>query len=210
MTALTPAPDATPAEWIVAALQTFAESVHSIVPTGFASYVRVFHPASRFERESWRPVRWGQITDANGTVAHGGMQLGAVTGAEKFERRGQPGVYDQPPDEGSLPPEIGPALVAVLSRHTSTPERCRFGVWHGFAGMPEEIRRAPTFRVPRREYFLLTGSIEGATASVYEGVRRQTPNIWWPEDRSELEALQIDPATGIDWTSDAVNALPTV
>src|SRR5581483_9643633 len=45
LTKLVAAANAGPAEWLVAALTTFAESVLSLVPSGFAAYVRIFHPA---------------------------------------------------------------------------------------------------------------------------------------------------------------------
>lgn len=37
-----PAPDTSAAEWVVAGLRGFAESVLSLVPIGFPVYLRVF------------------------------------------------------------------------------------------------------------------------------------------------------------------------
>jgi hypothetical protein len=45
VTQLRPAEDASPADWIVADLQTFGESVLSLLPAGFPAYVRLVHPA---------------------------------------------------------------------------------------------------------------------------------------------------------------------
>jgi hypothetical protein len=220
--------------------------VHSLVPEGFPAYVRVFHPAYRFDRESsspwetWELVSWAEIADANQTQAHAGMQLPALTGSYHFLTRGQPGVYDHPPQIGSLPPDLRAALVATLSRHTSTPERCWFAVWNGFGRTREDIRQAPTFRVPAREYFLHQAPVSGAMVNVldYDLGPGQTANIWWPDDRAwcvateidlistyvacsvecrddllatvGLEALVVDPATGINWVSDARNPAPPI
>src|SRR5579862_4926839 len=146
MVAHTPAEDTEAADWIVAALQTFARSVTSLVPEGYPAYVRVFHPASR----DGQPVRWSEIASANGTQAHAGMQLGGLTGSYRFERSGQPGVYDRPPIEGSLPAELRASLAGVLSERTTTPDRCWFAVWNRFGlnATREDVQRAPTFKVP--------------------------------------------------------------
>ena len=57
MSPLTLSSDLSPADWIVESLTTFAESVESFVPSGFAAYVRIFHPA----RLRGRPVAWAEI-----------------------------------------------------------------------------------------------------------------------------------------------------
>src|SRR4051812_38936935 len=111
MSGLTSSEDTAPADWIVAALRTFGESVLSLVPGGFPRYVRVFHPAYRFDPQSpdpWgtrTPVRWAEVAATNGTHFHAGAQWLALTGSYAFFRDPQPGVYDHRPAEGSLPPE---------------------------------------------------------------------------------------------------------
>ena len=241
VTSLLPADDARAADWVAAALTTFGESVLSLVPSGFPSYVRVFHAAYRVDRRSgcrgerWSAVSWAEIAAANGARAHAGMQLGALTGSDQFIHGGQPDVYDHPPMEGSLPAEIALPLREVLARHTTTPERCWFAVWNGCAAAREDVRGAPTFRVPSREYHLLSGPIEAVIESLVQG-RVQSPNIWWPDDHAwcvateidlnitylacsgacrddlladpGLEARQIEPTTGISWVSDLLNKQP--
>lgn len=228
MAGIAAAADVAPADWIVSGVRGFAESVLSLVPAGFPAYVRIFHPAYRRGEQ----VRWAEIAAANGTRAHPGMQLCALAGSERFEQDPQPGVYDQVPAEGTLPPELARPLTATLARHTGTPERCWLAVWHGFGALPDEIRAAPTFALPHREYHLLAGPVAAAASSL-EPPFRQSPNIWWPDDRAwcvateidlkstyvgcddacgdallalpELEAAAIDPATGVDWRSDVLN-----
>jgi hypothetical protein len=234
VTHLTPALDATPADWIVSALRTFAWSVTSLVPSGFESYVRVFHPAYR--RPGLEPTRvlWAEIAAATGKHVHPGMQLSALTGSDHLHDA-CPGVFDHAPEVGSLPPELAAQLAATLARHTATPDVCWLAVWYGFGALREEVRAAPMFRLPGREYHLLTGSVDAVTANVDEEPFEQTPNLWWPEDHawcvatevdlnstyvgcddacrerilalSEVEALPIDPATAIDNGSDLQNGV---
>ncbi len=237
---LRPANDASAADWIVAALTTFGESVVSLVPDGFPSYVRVFHPAHGHDPEepAWRgpPIRWSEIAAANGTKVHPDMQLSGLTGY-RYVDHGQPGVFEWSPSEGSLLPDIAAPLATVLSRHTATPSVCWFAVWNGFAGTREDLRKAPTFEVPQRKYFLFRGPVDAATETTNrEGIYHQSANIWWPDDHAwcvateidinttyiacaepcrddivalpELEAFEIDPTTGIGYASDRVNPEP--
>ncbi len=236
MTQLASAANVTPADWIVADLQTFGESVLSLVPAGFSAYVRVFHPAGRLvDGDKLTPMRWAEIAAANGTRVHAAMQLSALTGILN-QHDSQPGVYDVEPHVGSLSAELVAPLVEALARHTATPERCWFAVWHGFGATRPDIRSAPTFQLPARDYHLLVGPVEAATESALDFPSFQSPNLWWPDDRAwcvateidlnttyvgctdacgegilavpDLEALSIDPATGIDWRCDPVNAWP--
>jgi hypothetical protein len=232
---LTPAPHWSPANWIVAGLGGFAESVLSLVPAGFESYVRIFHPAVRAIGHELEQVRWAEIAAANGRQAHAGMQLTALTGSFDAYRNGQAGLFDGSPEIGSLPAGLVEPLTTVLARHTGTPDRCWFAFWDGFGGLRDEIALGPTFTVPCRAYHLLSGPLDGVSESATDGAF-QSANLWWPADQAwcvateidldttyigcgrtcanellrvpELEALPIDPSTGIDYASDALNPGP--
>lgn len=80
----------------------------SLLPQGFAAYVRVFHPARRAADGGETPVRWGEIAEASGTRAGPGMQLWALTRGLEHRSAALPGVYDVPPDVGSLPYDLWP------------------------------------------------------------------------------------------------------
>jgi hypothetical protein len=236
VTELRAARDMTAADWIVADIEGFGASVLSLVPCGFACYVRVFHPAYRLAGETLSPVRWEEIAAANGTRVHAAMQLHAVARHLKYLHERQPGVYDVPPRVGTLAPEAAGSLAEMLARHTSTPARCWFAVWIGFGALRADIRAAPTFHLPSREYHLLVGPVTAAVENAMEPPSRQSPNLWWPDDRSwcvateidlnstyigcddscadeilatpGLEAFAIDSGAGIDWRSDSVNPWP--
>jgi hypothetical protein len=228
VTSLVPAPDAQPAEWIADALRDFAKSVLSLVPGGFDAYVRVFHPA---RMRSGEPVTWADIADANARQAHPGMQLNALTGIESIYDP-QPGVFEIAPEVGQLERDLARALADTLRPHTTTHDRCFFGVWCGFGGLRDDVRSAPTFVTPGREYHLMTGPIEAAAERVEVPPTRRSPNLWWPADRAwcvateidlnstyvgcsnacredllalDVEAFEIDPATGLTSRSDLRN-----
>jgi hypothetical protein len=236
VTRLRPAVDVQPAEWVVLGLRGFAESVLSLVPVGFSAYVRVFHPAYRQATKDGRPVvvpvSWSEIAAVNAKDAHPGMQLGALTDSYDSSHPSQPGLFDHAPDVGSLPDELVAPLATLLANHTTTPDRCWFAVWSGFGGLASEVRQAPEFSAPHREYHLLSGPVD---ALLVEPLRDQSPNLWWPDDRAwcaateidldstyigcddacrdqllalpKVEAAAIDPATGIDFASDLRNPL---
>ena len=233
MTALVPAENVSPADWLVASLTTFAVSVLSIVPAGFEAYVRVFHPAAR----DGRPLRWAAIAAEHGRVAHAGMQLAAIVGELRVEDSNAGEFFDRVPDEGTLPPDVAQILPRVLGVHTSTPSRCWFAVWEGFAALRAYARAAPAFTLPNRRYHLLSGPVTAAGERLADARSYdQTANLWWPDDRAwcvateidfkstyvgcsracaddllghgGLEAYEIDPATGVTWASDTVNPKP--
>src|SRR5436305_1318387 len=158
MTELSLADDAQAASWLASRIQGFAETVCSLVPSDFAAYVRLFHPAELHSDAGTMaaPVRWKAIAAATGKVAHPGMQLEALTGFDQHHED-VPGVFDYPPEIGTLPPDLARVLAAALLRHTRTPDRCWFAVWDGFGHTPDRLRRAPKFHLPHRDYYLLTG-----------------------------------------------------
>jgi hypothetical protein len=217
---LRPALDAAAADWIRPGVRGFAESVLSLVPDCFSANVRVFHPYRRQLGSGLRWLSWGELADASGATTHAGMQLNRLVGFEAMNR--EPGART-----GTLPPELRGDLARVLGEHTATSNRCWFAVWDGFGGLADEVRQGATFELPHRIYHLLVGPLD-ALPELEWG-----PNLMWPEDRAwclateidldssyvgcdvscadelvasaGLEALAIDPATGIDFESDVLN-----
>jgi hypothetical protein len=192
MKAMVRAADTRPADWIVAGLLGFAESVQSFVPAGFPSYLRLFHPAYRGRGALRRPVRWAEIAAANHKRAHVGMQFQVLIGSDdSYNFPSQPGVFEAPPEVGSLPRNLIDLLVPVLTRHTATPQACWFAVWEGWGGIRKDVASAPKFDVPARSYHLLAGPIEAATESVNEHFE-QSASLWWPDDHAWCVATEID------------------
>jgi hypothetical protein len=120
------------------------------------------------------------------------MQLIPLTRSPKFLHTAQPGVHDVAPREGSLPEELIESLAGILGRHTTTPGQCGFAVWNGFGATRDDVRSAPTFRVPAREYYLLAGPVGAVRESVLDSPWKQSPNLWWPGDHAWCVATEID------------------
>jgi hypothetical protein len=231
--------DVRAAGWVIAGLRGFGESVLSVVPAGFSEYVRAFHPAYRSAGLGQVRVTWAEIARANGRRMHAGVQLGSITGSERYEWDGQAGVFDQPPQTGNLPRELLDPLADVLARHTSTPCTCYFAVWTGCGRLPPEVRSAPTFSVPERTYHLLAGPVGAVRelADAWQPFGTQSPHLWWPQDHAwcvatevdlkttyigadrscaqelvslpEVETATVSPDLGIDWLSDTLNPRQT-
>lgn len=226
------ASEAAPARWVVDRIGEFGVDVRSVTPAGFEAYARLFHPAYLDGRE----VSWREVAEANGRVAHPGMQWPSITGSLRFHSRDdQPGLWDQPPDEGTLPTGPAQRLSAELARHTSTPDTCWYAVWDGFGGVPVPAGAA-RFEIPGRGMFLLRGTVATiAEAPPLDGWE-QRPNLWWPDDRAwcvateidfmttyvggsaaaiagllavpGLEICEVDPGTGIGFDGDTLNPRP--
>jgi hypothetical protein len=114
-----------PALWIGERVHPFAQDVGSIIPSGFAAYARVFHPAYRVGRDGTRaPVRWRDIAAANERSIQAEMRCLDISCEPARFSRHQKQPWDQQPQSGRLPYEIAERFVALLSRHTSTPESC--------------------------------------------------------------------------------------
>ena len=184
---LQPETDVSPADWLTHQIRGFAENVGSIVPNGFDTYARLFHPASRRDV----PVTWTEIAGARGKVVHPEMQWANITGVELYEGILDPGIWDLEPKIGTMPQAWAPQLIGALENHTTTPERVWFCVWNGFAGVFTGSTE-PLVELPNREYFLLKGPISVASESLGETPFPQSANLWWPDDRSWCVATEID------------------
>ncbi len=212
---MTPSDAVENADWIRSRLHPFnAYDVGSVVPTGFAAYARILHPAFTRERE----VRWAEVATWSGRLIHPEVQFHALVPSLSLDAIGtEP--FNFPPRNGVLPESQAQALAGLLSEHTTTRDKCWFCLWDGygdfnagafvraykdsFAGRwqrwrTEHVRvslakpkprRVPGKRVTpnaQRSYFLFSGPVTKAAGW------RGGPNIWWPEDRAWCVASEID------------------
>ncbi|MBG0832594.1 hypothetical protein HS041_33395 [Planomonospora sp. ID67723] len=202
-----------PADWVVAAVREFDDNnVGCLVPPVFAAYARVFHPAYRGEGENPREVPWAEVAGANGRLAHPAMQWPAITGSWRFVYDDdQPGLWDHPPVEGSLPVRQAAQLAELLAAHTATPERCWFAVWDGFGNLnlPVEDGKIPRVEMPARPMLLLSGPLSAAATSLdATSWCDQRASLWWPEDRAWCVATDVDlMTTYVGGTEECVTAL---
>src|SRR5258706_2737495 len=212
---MTPSDAVENADWIRSRLHPFnAYDVGSVVPTGFASYARILHPAFTRERE----VRWAEVATWSGRLIHPEVQFHALVPPLPLDAIGTES-FNFPPRNGVLPESQAQALAGLLSEHTTTRDKCWFCLWDGygdfnagafvraykdsFAGRwqrwrTEHVRvslakpkprRVPGKRVTpnaQRSYFLFSGPVTKAAGW------RGGPNIWWPDDRAWCVASEID------------------
>lgn len=184
-----------PAAWIIERIHLFAQDVGSVVPERFPAYARVFHPASSWTSDrSVSPVTWARIAEANGRIAHPEMQfenlVGMWQGIPETDR-GQPPIWDQWPEEGSLPEDVGQRMMELLGPCTADLERCWFAAWDGWGDLRPNVARAPAFELPHRRYHLLEGPLRAALEGCgYAGF--QSLSLWWPDDRAWCVATEID------------------
>jgi hypothetical protein len=186
--------DLSPASWIGPRLHPFSQDTGSVVPEGFEAYCRLFHPAEIHYR---RPVedppserqtkRWSEIAAENGRVAHSEMQFDAINKGPASVEWSNAG-FDYEPWMGSLPSRERAVLIEILRKATASPERCWFCIWEGFGGL-----EVPTNRVhhEHRSYGLYGGEIAMAMISPNPPFD-ESPNLWWPDDRSWIVATEID------------------
>jgi hypothetical protein len=210
--------DLTEAGWIE--LDTWAGSgstkVASVVPRGFAAYVRIFHSVPGTSG----PRKWSDVAEATGRTMHPLAQWKRISrGGDAVDR------WDSPP-EGVPSPELLTRLVSTLGAVTSDPSLCFFAIWDGwgqlhsssfvsfrFPGQPtdvatpveqfiaereEEARRYPRFEcdpATGRPYLLGTGPLE-VVLEISDGTFFERPGIpvsmWWPSDHSWFVASEID------------------
>ncbi|MEV6250455.1 hypothetical protein AB0M38_30300 [Streptomyces sp. NPDC051742] len=184
--------DLGPARWLTGRRPGYGEfgTVGGVAAPGFAAYARVLHPAARAER----PVRWGTVAAAYGRSVGALTDWHEVIGVDRFyqndEEYGLTGVWDEHPAEGPTPGEVARELIPVPARHTDTPERCWFGLWHGYGR--REWPGIPTFPTPERDEILLSGAPADAMSPPEAEPFDELPDLWWPQDRAWCVGGDVD------------------
>ena len=206
--------DVSEGEWIAARLGGAFGAVTRAVPSGFAGYVRICHPPSD---QDARRVSWHAVARQTGRRAHPVMQWHALVGsADALNVTGSlwPG---ENPQRGNLAPEVLAPLCDPLADHTATPERCFFCLWEGWgwiqaSSISAEHLSGPRLHLPDREYLLLAGPLHAALQIGHwygpEAFAAQSPNLFWPADRTWCVASEIDfDSTLIGGSTELVDAI---
>jgi hypothetical protein len=121
--------DVAAAAWIASRLEGRFGAVTRTVPSGFAAYARICHPATD---RAGRLTTWPEVATRTGRQAHPLMQWHALVGsADPLNVTGSLWPGDDP-QRGNLVPEVLARLFDVLADHTATPERCFFCLWEGW------------------------------------------------------------------------------
>lgn len=126
--------------WLASRLSDSTNPMRWVVPSGFALYAKVLHPASHWMQDAGQPVTWAEAAEAFGNSLeadstwpslvrteadpHGAQQVVAPDGRE----------FHGPP-EGRLDEAPLAALVRALLPFTTTPDAGYAAVWEGWGGL---------------------------------------------------------------------------
>jgi hypothetical protein len=180
--------DPSAAGWIAAALAPAdPPTVAALVPPVFDAYVRVLHPAIRYDGDDDVEVPWAAVAGLNDRLAHPLMQWPAITGSWDFVGDDdQPELWNDSPAEGHLLGPVAERLAAVLERHTGTPDDCWFAAWTDTPPDPTTVVLGP------RAYRLIRGPVALAAANFAAEPAEQGPSVWFPADRAWCVVTDID------------------
>jgi hypothetical protein len=207
-----PVEDVSAAAWLAEAVTGFEGRVRDVVPAGFPAYARILHRPDQGIPDA-TPGTWAEAAVRQGTVLHPAAQWEALVGAAQLGD-GQVGM----PEVGSLDRLTLARLRDVLLRHAGDVD-CWFAVWPGRSRLPAAWETRPLFRLPMRQYHLVPASlgsvvelsaeiavagleeraVEGGLDDQVRFAQRvrddgelQSPQLWWPRDRSWVVATEID------------------
>jgi hypothetical protein len=190
---LQPSADVAAAAWIGPQLAGEFGAVTLQVPNGYEAYARICHPTSG----DANPATWSEVAQMTGRRTHALMQWHALVGSsDPLNARGSIWPGARPP-HGNLVPEVLSPLCDVLDSHTDSAGRCWFCLWDGWGWIDEAFSRVdlsrPRVELPHREYLLFAGPLHAALdLTRSHGRWRQSPNLFWPEDRAWCVATEID------------------
>jgi hypothetical protein len=212
-------------EWLETTANQAALDVSWLVTSKFQDYARIFHPAMReasatdlplrsphesvhgvpvqSDKAVVREVRWVEVANANGTVAHPAMQWASITGSYRFRDGGaQAGLWDEQPQKDSLPHRLALVLSEVLEPFTATPDCCWCAVWEGYGDLVglRAYRGVPRLMRPGTNMLLAHGRLDAVAAASFSDAgarpplseRYRSPNFWWPDDRAWCVATDVD------------------
>jgi hypothetical protein len=179
--------------WIEQRLAPFrAHTVSSIVPTGFESYCRIFHPAWTAyapDGSGERPLRWNEIAALSGAVSHPAMEWDSIVRGVSESSR----TWADPPWPGELKVNEAVEVATVLAGHTTTPDVCFFAftaldnMVESFSG----VTSRPT-KVGKRPFHVFTGPIGRIASSIGPSIALSRPNLWWPSDAAWCVGSDVD------------------
>ncbi len=206
---LTFLPDVSPARWVEEGLAPEFATVGALIPSGFATYGRLFHPA---RTETDERVRWAEVAAWSGRTAHPLMAFEGISVPDRGFGTGDPPWSDDP-THGSMDEDDAVAFAELLEGFTETPDRCYFAIWEGYGQFspggtavlsragdvtrlmtlspPNEVLTADRMKGIGRDYLLYAGALS-AIGSFFVNRWRDSPSIWWPADRRWCVSTDID------------------
>ncbi|MEE4190092.1 MAG: hypothetical protein V2I66_00855 [Halieaceae bacterium] len=207
------------AAWARERIRPFREyTLQTIVPAGFAKYVRLCQPAWRWPEidpqdaqafaniasgqygwEHATQVRWSQVASETGNTAHRLMQWYAI--APPPWEPGEGGI--SAPIEYEITPQMVTALFDILIDFFGKQQECLCAFWEGYADQ-EELLAAKNTRVSglgQQSYFLFHAPLASVQAQWLAVLadRWETsglaPNAVWPTSEEWYYSVPIGPHT---------------
>lgn len=204
------ATQAAEAKWLAPRLHPFGSGVvASVVPDGFPAYVRILHPAVGPDDQ---PLRWAEVAEMSGRIMHRLVQLHALN----------PGSLRPPPGNLApnllkalctiLKEHTGTAhscWFCVWAGHGClNDKRLAWTFYEISSDVPQKhaarkpsppsppgLLQAARVHLPHRDYLLLNGPIDAVSEPGWmlgDRWMQQSPNLFWPQDRSWCVASEID------------------
>ncbi len=150
------------------------EAIGGLMSPDVSAYARVFNPIRASSTSM--PTRyqtWASVLGSSfvPTAPWNSMLSGVGTPTGQFE-----------PESGTLESEAAETLAAVLSRFTTTPDRCFFAMWDGYAEFREFDDASTVLLPPDRRMFIFEGALSIGTAPAIPEISWRLPVRWWTED----------------------------
>jgi hypothetical protein len=192
-----------------------AETLQTVVPSGFTSYVRLCQPgwfwpaidpgdnktwadlaAGLVDHKKSTPVRWCDTAEKNGHIVHRLMQWHAIT--PPIPKPGDAGI--SAPLEGDITVEMVEILFDVLIRHSGEDQECICAFWEGH-GTHDHFKRARNTRVEgigQQSYFLFNASLAAVRDQWWVALKHRwetgglAPNALWPESQDWYYAVPFE------------------
>lgn len=186
---LVPESDATHADWWLEQLDPWQRTdipVSWLVPSSFPAVCQVLH---RWQAPNGELIRWRTLAEHPGLAElRDRLQTSeGLVSALAHEQSMQAAT-------GELDADTADALVAALSRATTTPDDVFVAVWEGWGDIPaQRFPGAARLDTDNRGHFLLRGPLTGVLRSVSaSGHGQPVSGLWWPADRAWFVATEID------------------
>lgn len=206
--------DVSRAEWVIARCVGPPHTLHSVVPTGFAAYVRLLQPGWNWQevvrteaergkvddyddRRRSTPVRWRDVARQGGKIIHREMQWWSIAPHSMIDTRSGRGGFS-PPYDGEITLGMAESLFDVLVRQSGEDEECICAFWEGFGILNDVPDRIRVQGIGQQHHVLFHGSL-GAVRDQWCLVMRHareprglTPQAVWPVSRDWYLAVPFD------------------
>lgn len=205
--AVSPAADASAAQWIAPLLHSFGADVGAIIPPHFDRYLRIADAPPGQDDDRSAP---GGILETIAVTARAHTATPEVTWYCIWEGYGWQTtaklVYSAPAGRGTP--------LTALRRRRET-RALRVGDDRRRRVLEGHLAQVPQLHLPHRAYYVLRGPVGAAPLIRDPGSPQQPqpPDLWWPDDRAWFVATDTDLSWlyvggTVDLTDELMSALP--